>query len=182
MNKVYTSACVIIPPEEKWPPIQNIRKQYDRQIHRWMPHITLLYPFRPEIQFNDLEKDFLKQCSKIHSFEIYLRKFRYFHHRHQNYTIWLDPEPNISITQLQAELLKVVPDCDDVNKYKNGFTPHLSMGKVKGKEKLGQILETLQNSWKDLRFLFNSVYFISRENKKHSKFEITKNILLKDSS
>ena len=180
MNKVYTSACVIIPPEEKWPPIQKIRQQYDRQIHRWMPHITLLYPFRPETQFNDLEKDFINKCSKIHSFEITLRNFRYFHHRHQNYTIWLDPEPNNLITQLQAELLKVVPDCDDVNKYKNGFTPHLSVGQIKGKEKLGSIIDILQKSWEDLQFFLNSVYFISRENNKLSKFEIIKKILLKD--
>ncbi|TFG21867.1 MAG: 2'-5' RNA ligase family protein, partial [Promethearchaeota archaeon] len=121
-EKVYTSACVIIPPEEKWPPIQNIRQKYDRQIHRWMPHITLLYPFRPETQFNDLEKAFITQCLEIHSFEITLSTFRYFQHRHQDYTIWLDPEPNNCIIQLQGELLKVVPDCDDVNKHKNGFT------------------------------------------------------------
>ena len=180
MKKVYTSACVIIPPEEKWSPIQNIRKQYDRQIHRWMPHITLLYPFRPETEFNELEKDFIKQCSKIHSFEVYLKIFKYFHHRHQNYTIWLDPEPNNSVNQLQAELLKVVPNCDDINKHKNGFTPHLSVGQIKGKQKLIQTIERLQASWRKLNFTLNSVFFISRENVKNSKFEITKKILLKD--
>ncbi|MFX1337544.1 MAG: 2'-5' RNA ligase family protein [Promethearchaeota archaeon] len=179
MNKVHTSACVIIPPKELWDPIQTIRQIYDRHIHRWMPHITLLYPFRSKAEFDDLEKSFIKKCSEIHSFEIILRKLRYFRHRHQNYTIWLDPEPTNSITQLQAELLKIVPDCDDVNKYKNGFTPHLSVGQVKGKEKLDHIIETLQNSWKDLRFLLNSVYFISRENNKFSRFEIIKEILLK---
>jgi hypothetical protein len=42
MSKVFTSAVVIIPPEELWIPIQKIRKKYDRQINRWMPHITLL--------------------------------------------------------------------------------------------------------------------------------------------
>jgi len=141
--------------------------------------MSLLYPFRPKTQFNDLEKDFIEKCSKIHSFEVYLKKFKYFHHQHQNYTIWLDPEPNNSIIQLQAELLKIVPDCDDVNKYNNGFTPHLSVGQIKGKEKMFQIIDILQKQWVDLRFFLNSVYFISRENNKFSKFEISKNILLK---
>ena len=178
MNKVYTSACVIIPPKELWDPIQKIRQQYDRQIHRWMPHITLLYPFRPKTEFNDLEKEFKELCSHIKPFEISFRNLRYFHHKHQNFTIWLNPEPYILINHLQAELLKVVPDCDDVNKHKNGFTPHLSVGQIKGKKPLIKIIDKLQNSWKELKFTLNSVYFISRENNKQSKFEIIKKIPL----
>lgn len=178
MKKVYTSACVIIPPKEIWDQIQKIRHRYDRQIHRWMPHITLLYPFRPKAEFNDLEKEFIELCSQLKPFEISFRNVRYFHHRHQNYTIWLNPEPHNLINHLQAELLKVVPDCEDINKYKNGFTPHLSVGQIKGKEKLIQIIDNLQNSWKELKFTLNSVYLISRENNKQSKFEIIKKIPL----
>ncbi len=178
MNKVYTSACIIIPSKEIWDPIQKIRKQYDRQIHRWMPHITLLYPFRPKNEFNDLEKEFYNVCSHIKSFNINFRIFKYFHHRHQNYTIWLNPEPYKLLSQLQAELLTIVPDCDDVNKHKNGFTPHLSVGQIKGKEKLIQIIERLQTSWSELNFTLNSICFISRENDKQSKFEIIKKIPL----
>ncbi|GAH05617.1 unnamed protein product, partial [marine sediment metagenome] len=50
MSKVYSSAVVIIPPREKWASIQEIRKIYDRNLTRWMPHITLLYPFRSRNQ------------------------------------------------------------------------------------------------------------------------------------
>ena len=178
MNKVYTSACVIIPPKELWDPIQKIRQQYDRQIHRWMPHITLLYPFRPKAEFNDLEKKFLNLCSHIKSFGVIFREFKYFRHRNQNFTIWLNPEPNYLIDHLQAEILKVVPDCNEVNKYKNGFTPHLSVGQVKGKASLIKIIDKLQSTWNELKFTVNSVYFISREENKQSKFEIIKKIPL----
>ncbi len=65
MKKVYTSAVVIIPPQESWEPIQEIRKVYDRNIYRWMPHITLLYPFRPETDYNTLEKKFSEVCKLI---------------------------------------------------------------------------------------------------------------------
>lgn len=178
MNKVYTSACVIIPPKDLWDPIQKIRQQYDRQIHRWMPHITLLYPFRPKVEFNDLEKEFKDICSQIEPFEIYFRHFKYFLHKHQNFTIWLNPEPYDLINHLQVEILKVVPDCDDVNKYKTGFIPHLSVGQIKGKQRLIRLIDKLQKIWKELRFNLDSVYFISRENDKQSKFKIIKEISL----
>ncbi|MBI5480461.1 MAG: 2'-5' RNA ligase family protein [Deltaproteobacteria bacterium] len=45
--KTHHTAVVIIPPGEIWGPIQAIRQRHDQQFHRWMPHITPLYPFRP---------------------------------------------------------------------------------------------------------------------------------------
>ena len=50
-QKTHTTAAVLIPPEDVWGPIQAIRREHDRQFRRWMPHITLLYPFRPREQF-----------------------------------------------------------------------------------------------------------------------------------
>ena len=179
MSKVYTSACVIIPPKEIWDPIQKIRQQYDRQIHRWMPHITLLYPFRPKAEFKYIKEEFEDFCSQIKSFIVNFRIFNYFHHRPQNFTIWLHPESNGLISNLQAELLRIVPDCNDVNKHKNGFTPHLSVGQIKGKKNLIKIIKRLQNSWKEIKFTVNCVYFISRENNNQSKFEIINQIDLK---
>ena len=93
MHKLYTSAVVIIPPEEIWPPIQGIRTKYDRQISRWMPHITLLYPFRPENEYITLEKEFTEKCKSIEPFQISLKDFHYFNHGKQRYTLWLKPEP-----------------------------------------------------------------------------------------
>lgn len=174
--KVYTSAVVIIPPKENWAPIQAIRKLYDRQINRWMPHITMLYPFRPESEFSNLEKIFLEKCKNIKPFEIALRNFNFFSHVREKYTIWLDPEPNESIISIQADLLKLVPNCDDVIKFKSGYKPHLSIGQIKGKIKLEKIINRLQKNWIEVKFLINKIYFISREQDKISKFEIRKSI------
>lgn len=179
MIKVYTSAVVIIPPEENWPPIQEIRKKYDRHINRWMPHITLLYPFRPEDDYQTLEKEFSDECKSIGPFEIHLKQFNYFNHGHQRYTLWLNPEPVDLIKNLQANILKIVPDCTDVNKYKNGFRPHLSVGQIKGKNNLLAIIKNLQESWNEIEFLLSEIFFISREKNKTSKFEIKKRIQLK---
>ena len=53
-NKTYTTAVVLIPSEEIQPPIQAIRRVHDRNFERWMPHITLLYPFAPQRNFQDV--------------------------------------------------------------------------------------------------------------------------------
>lgn len=177
--KVYTSAVVIIPPQENWIPIQEIRKIYDQNIHRWMPHITLLYPFRPKTDYNILEKFFFEICNMIPAFEITLQDFHYFNHGRQNYTLWLKPEPLRMIQDLQAKILKIVPDCNDVNKFKRGFRPHLSVGQIKGKNNLFDIIQSLQNQWEELKFLVNEIFFISREKSKTSQFEIKKRIQLK---
>jgi len=179
MTKVHTSAVVIIPPEDIWEPIQDIRNTYDRHVHRWMPHITLLYPFRPRSEFIELETAFSNICSQIEPFEINLRKFYNFNHGRQFYTIWLAPEPNNLLVNLQHELKHIVPDCNDVNKIKSGFIPHLSVGQVKGKGNLIKVMNELQASWIELTFLLKEIEFISREKTKNSRFQIEKRIDLK---
>jgi 2'-5' RNA ligase len=179
MNKVHSSAVVIIPPKEYWESIQEIRKIYDRNINRWMPHITLLYPFRPRNQYEDVQEVFTKVCKNINPFEVSLTSFSFFSHGRQKYTFWLDPEPNILIIDLQQELLKIVPDCNDVNKYKNGFRPHLSLGQVKGKTNIHHIINELQANWKVIKFTLNKIYFISRVENKNSNFKISEQFQFK---
>jgi 2'-5' RNA ligase len=163
MSKVYISAVVIIPPEEKWPTIQEIREKYDRQLSRWMPHITLLYPFKPENEYNILEKEFSDKCNHIKPFEIHLKQFKFFNHGKQ-----------------QSKFLEIVPDCNDVNKYKDGFIPHLSLGQIKGKSNLDYVINKLQKKWKHISFLLDKIYFISREQHKKAKFEVIKSIYLQN--
>ena len=141
--------------------------------------ITLIYPFRPEIEFPNLEKKFSDSCKKISAFKISLNTFKYFSNGHQRYTLWLDPEPNDLIINLQAEILKIVPDCNDVNKYKDRFKAHLSVGQIRGKNNLLEIITNLQDNWKELIFHINEIYFISREKSKNSYFKIIKQIFLR---
>ncbi len=179
MSKVYTTSVVIIPPESKWEPIQEIRRVYDRQIDRWMPHINLLYPFHPKEEFDNLEKVFSNYCKNIEPFEITLKEIHYFAHQHQNFTLWFIPSPAGVIIDLQKELLKLVPDCNDVNRYEKGFSPHLSIGQIKGKENMEKIKTQLQKSWKPLCFLVDKIHFIWRDKVKKTPFKIERTILLK---
>ena len=49
--KTHQTSVVAMPSDDICEPIQAIRREHDRQIHRWMPHINLLYPFYPRDQF-----------------------------------------------------------------------------------------------------------------------------------
>ena len=55
-QKTHQTAVVIIPPKEIWASIQLIRQQHDTNYRRWMPHITLMYPFRPRAEFDLVAK------------------------------------------------------------------------------------------------------------------------------
>ena len=178
MKKVYTSALVIIPPKELWSPIQEIRMKYDRHIKTWMPHITLLYPFVFEAEFELIIEDFMDVCNKSSPFRITLKEFDVFYHGRQNYTFWLRPQPMQSIIELQKLLLRVVPECNDVNLYKDGFVPHLSLGQLNDKNKITSLLENMNKKWNQLSFSVNQIHFISRKPFKDSKFEIKKRLRL----
>jgi len=179
MTKVYNSAVVIIPPHHCLEPIQSIRKKYDRHIQRWMPHVNLFYPFRSKIEYDSLEERFSEFCSKIEPMEIKLLKFKSFNHGHEHYTVWLEPEPTNFLINLQLKLLSMVPDCNDVNKHKGGFTPHLSVGQVNGRDALQNLLRSLQSNWGGLKFILHEIFFISRENSIQSEFKIERTIAFK---
>ena len=177
MDKVFTTAVVIIPPVEIWAPIQQIRMQYDRQMNRWMPHVNLIYPFKPEGYFAELSHEFEKICGDISAFQVTFKEIKYFTHGKQRHTLWLAPEPSSLIKNLQKKIFSIVPDCDDLNKFRNGYTAHLSLGQIKGH--LNKILNHLQENWNPISFTLKKIAFISRENVKNSKFQVKKEICLK---
>ncbi|RMF87842.1 MAG: 2'-5' RNA ligase family protein [Nitrospinota bacterium] len=169
--KTYNTAVVVIPPQEVWPPIQAIREQHDRQIRRWMPHITMLYPFRPREEFPVLAERFAAVCAQQDPFPITLATFRSFQHARQRYTLWLAPEPKEPLVQLQTLLWQVVPDCDDVRRYRGGFTPHLSVGQAQG-EAASQLLSSLQETWQPVTFLVDAVSLIWRDSPPDDVFRV----------
>ncbi|UCE07086.1 MAG: 2'-5' RNA ligase family protein, partial [bacterium] len=83
-RKTHTTAIVVIPPEALWDSIQKIRKEHDRQFRRWMPHITMIYPFRPAEEFDALVEQFSFSCQSIQPFSITLSRFNHFYHRKGN--------------------------------------------------------------------------------------------------
>jgi len=161
-NKTHSTAVVIIPPEDVWEPIQAIRREHDRQVRRWMPHVTLLYPFRPREEFDALAEQFSQALREVEPFEVRLAKLCYFEHGEESLTLWLAPQPPGPLVKLHETLWGIVPDCDEVRRHREGFTPHLSVGQAKGREKLKKLRLALQPAWRPVSFTVREVSLIER--------------------
>ncbi len=153
---------VAIPDRESWEPIQAIRRQHDRQIQRWMPHINLLYPFCPRDAFEEVIPKLEAACQQVASFEVIFATFRYFTHGAKRATVWLDPEPHESLVHLQAVLQTAFPDYHEQSRFGGGFTPHLSVGQVTSRRALQVLLLTLQTNWVPVKFHLDAVALIWR--------------------
>jgi 2'-5' RNA ligase len=169
--KSYKTAVVAIPPDQLWGPIQRLRKQHDRQYRRWMPHITLLYPFRPVSAFEQVAPLLTQVCHSLEPFEVKLTRFDLLIHTRRKATIYLIPEPANALKVLQKALLEIVPDCDDVTRFAGGFTPHLSVGQIRNHE-AHTLCDKLQATWQPIAFTLLHVYLIWRNDPPNDVFRI----------
>lgn len=149
------SAVVLIPPEALWEPIQAIRRVHDLHVDRWMPHVTLLFPFLPAERFAQAEPDLDAACRALPAFRVKLARFEYFAGPK---TAWLEPEPAESVRRLQSALQARFPEFDDVARFPGGFRPHLSVGQ--GPPNLPG---RLQATWSPLEFEAREVALIRRD-------------------
>jgi 2'-5' RNA ligase len=157
----YKTAVVAIPPHQLWEPIQRLRKRHDRHYRRWMPHITLLYPFRPVTAFAQVAPLLTQACRSLEPFEITLSRFDLLIHTRRKATLCLIPEPAAALKELQNALLERVPDCDDASRFAGGFRPHLSVGQIHSR-KARALLTKLQAAWQPLAFTLSHAYLIWR--------------------
>jgi 2'-5' RNA ligase len=162
VEKTHKSAVAIIPQDEIWEPIQNIRKAYDKNFDRWMPHINILYPFYPQKEFSLKTNHITQITDGIAPFKIQLNSFNYFIHTQKKITIWLSPEPLSKLQALQNSLQGIFPECYELSKFKKGFTPHLSVGEVGSEKEAIQIISELEKTWIPIDFHCKQIHIIER--------------------
>jgi 2'-5' RNA ligase len=177
-HKTHTTAVVLIPPTQLWEPIQAIRERHDRHFMRWMPHITLVYPFRPRTEFDGLAERFAVVCRDSEPFRLVLEEVRFFRHGRESFTLWLAPVPKAALVRLQAALGGVVPDCNDVTQHREGFTPHLSIGQVRGEAQRSQLQQMLQANWQAQSFIASEISLIWRGTPPDDIFRVGQTIRL----
>jgi 2'-5' RNA ligase len=161
-GKSHRAAVAVVPPHEVCGPIQAIREKHDRQFHRWMPHVNLLYPFYPPERFDLALPPLINVCAKIPAFTVTLGEFRFFQHSSKRATIWLAPEPREDLVRLQAALQAACPGCDDLSRFAASFTPHLSVGQAGSEEEARRLRDVWQRAWQPIRFEVSAVALLSR--------------------
>ncbi len=160
-RKTHRTAVVVIPPDDLWAPIQALRRQYDRHYRRWMPHITLLYPFRPKAAFERVAPDLAQACGLSAPFEVRLQRFGFFVHGPRSATFYLVPEPAGALKTLHLTLRGKVPDCNDTARFDGGFIPHLSLGQARSRE-VAEMCRRWQAAWRPLAFTVDRIHLIWR--------------------
>lgn len=156
------TALVITPDAALWPPIEALRQRYDRQASVVMPHITLLYPFRPRAQFETLAGPLEAVCAQHRPFTLTLERLDVFAHDDGQRTLWLAPEPAAPLIALQTALWQAVPDCDDTRRHPGGFVPHLTVGQAPDQTAGEQLLARMCQTWRPVHFTVRSVAMIAR--------------------
>lgn len=158
--KTVRTAVVMIPPEVCWAPIQALRQYYDRHYRRWMPHITLLYPYRPITAFKTAVPQMARACRPLTPFDVRLARFDFFTHE-RSATIYLAAEPAATIRNLHQALQAAAPDCDDTARFSSGFTPHLSVAQAPRRE-AEKLSAQWQSDWQPMVFTVTHIHVVWR--------------------
>ena len=175
----HKTAVVIIPPEDVWGPIQAIRQKHDSKVGRWMPHITLIYPFLPKSRFGRAAKQLASACKSVKPFDVELARFDQFGHGKGYFTLWLAPEPAKPIWDLHAALCPAVyEDAYDLDSAIWRFKPHLSVGQARGMANMVHLLQELQADWTPIRFRINSFHLIWRNDRPDDVFRVDRSVTL----
>ena len=156
----HTTALVIVPPASCWPPIQALREQFDPKVRRWMPHITLVYPFMARAAWDEVRPALFTACRAVEPFSLTLGALGTFPQRGGRAVLWLAPEPAAPLAALHAALAAALPLAQA--HAPSRFTPHLSIGRAATSQEREAIAEAVRATWTPVTFSVREVALVWR--------------------
>jgi len=191
----YKTALALLPPASITTPIESVRHVHDKNYSRWPPHINLIYPFLASpLETSDSNSPRLRQAirARIEKATAGIRAFQVslnanspgtFAHSKTSKTVWLGPNPDATVKQMQAALQAEFAECDSDSR---AFKPHLSVGQAKTNVVVEQLSKEISNSVsgflqsqsgdpKTLDWFVDKVYVIERKGF-HGRFTIVGSI------
>jgi 2'-5' RNA ligase len=145
-----------------------------------MPHITLVYPFRPAGEFERAVGRLGPICGGVPRFELRLAQFDTFRHHRDSYTLWLKPEPEEPLVALQGPLWSACWEEEAPRPTWGRFRPHLSVGQARGRPAMLLLIDGLRRHWQPVTFEVECVSLIRREDPPDDIFRVAHQIPLGD--
>ncbi|MEU4766530.1 RNA repair domain-containing protein [Actinosynnema sp. NPDC023794] len=105
-----------------WEEVERVRREHDRRADRWPPHVTLLFGFVPEADFDRAVPLLSEAVAEVPPFPVLVDGVREFGPD----VVWLDPAAAGATpwTALHDAVRRRFPAC----RTRDDFTPHLTVG------------------------------------------------------
>lgn len=145
LEPTHHCAVVLLPHRDLWPAIEAVRQEHDRHHDRWMPHITLLYPFVPHQHLPAAVARLDQVAATVEPFALAFDDVGHFTHGHSR-TGFLAPTstPTSALIDLQQALVAAFPRCHPTPDG-GQFVPHLTLGQLSR----GDDFRRQLNDWRD---------------------------------
>lgn len=135
-----TSALAWVLPEDASADVQRVRHAHDPQVHRWPPHINVLFGFVAESSFQDAADLLCAAAGECEPFDVNLETTSAFVHPGGSATVYLQPSADAKWQRLRAAFERRFPRC----RGRDSFIPHLTLGRATASEAEA---ERLRNEW-----------------------------------
>ena len=174
----HTTALVIVPPTSCWPLIQALRERFDPKARRWMPHITLVYPFVPRAAWDEVRPILAAVCRTIEPFSLTLGSIGVFPQRGGRAVLWFAPEPTAPLAALHAALAAALPLAQA--HAPSRFTPHLSIGRAATSQERETLAEAVRATWVPVTFSVREIALVWRNAPPDDVFRVGERLPLRE--
>ena len=133
-KRTLSTSLVLLPDEQGWDIVQEIRTVHDRKVNMWPPHVTLLRPF---VRVEDFPAAAEVLDEVLDDYPAMTLTFTMQTIKHHDFctSLWLvpDAESREKIVELQDAVQAAFPQCRR-SKYllrllnKNKYIPHITLG------------------------------------------------------